>query len=178
MRVAISPRLPYRTQRRHWREATYRWLHDRRTFPSIGRETAASGSLILAARSSTLAFDPDPADLGWHTEGVRRYARFATVALAALIVTGATACNPAIYRAEGTVVSVGPHEDATQVCLVRAIKAAGSTYGKSPGNGRICMFGVPTPAGIELPKVGDCVILENQGESSELKIERATNCSQ
>jgi hypothetical protein len=111
-----------------------------------------------------------------HTEGMKRHARFATVGLAALIV-GATACNPAIYRAKGTVVSVGPHEDVTQVCLVRAIKAAGSTYGNPLKDGRICMNGFPRPAGVELPKVGDCVILQNQGESSELKIEGATDCS-
>jgi hypothetical protein len=109
---------------------------------------------------------------------MRRHARSATIAVAALIVGVATACNPAIYRAKGTVVSVGPHEDATQVCLVRAIKAAGSTYGKLLKDGRICMNGFPIPAGVELPRVGDCVILQNQGESSELKIERATGCSQ
>jgi len=108
---------------------------------------------------------------------MRRHARSATVAVAALIVGGATACNPAIYRAMGTVVSVGPHEDVTQVCLVRAIKAAGSTYGKPPKDGRICMNGFPMTAGVELPRGGDCVILKNQGEGSDLKIERATGCS-
>jgi hypothetical protein len=45
-------------------------------------------------------------------------------------------------------------------------------------DGRICINGVPTPAGIRLPKVGDCVILQNQAESSELKIEPATGCSE
>ena len=109
---------------------------------------------------------------------MRCHAPSATVALAALIVGGATACNPAIYRAMGTVVFVGPYEDATQVCLVRAVKAAGSTYGKPLKDGRICMNGFPQPTGVELPKVGDCVILQNQGEGSELKIERATDCSQ
>jgi hypothetical protein len=61
---------------------------------------------------------------------------------------------------------------------VEMIAAIMLAAGKPPRIGRICMFGLPTPAGIQLPKVGDCVILESQGESSELKIERATNCSQ
>jgi hypothetical protein len=117
------------------------------------------------------------ADLDWHTGGIRRHARSASVSLAAVIVGAATACNPTIYRAKGTVVSVGRHEDATQVCLIRAIKAAGSTYGKPPKDGRICMNGFPRLPGVELPRVGDCVILQNQAEGSDLKIERAAGCS-
>jgi hypothetical protein len=39
------------------------------------------------------------------------------------------------------------------------------------------MRGFPEPTGIEIPEVGDRVILQNQGESSYLKIERASECT-
>lgn len=91
------------------------------------------------------------------------------------MAVGACSTNPAIYRAKGTVVSVEPTTGReVKVCLERAIKAAGSTYGKPPADGRICLDGIAdSPA---LPVVGECVILQVQGEGSALRIEPGTAC--
>ena len=53
--------------------------------------------------------------------------------------------------------------------LVRAVKAKGSTYGGPPAGGRICKDGIPEPTGVEVPKVGECVILQSQGEVLRLR---------
>lgn len=94
----------------------------------------------------------------------------------AVFVGGVTACNPAIYRAKGSVRSSSVRADDAEICLVGAVKAKGSTYGEPPAGGQICMSGVPEPEAVEIPNVGECVILQNQGEGSSLKIERATDC--
>jgi hypothetical protein len=90
---------------------------------------------------------------------------------------GVSGClNPAIYRARGTVVSVRAVDSkSAEVCLERAVKAAGSTYGTSPSNGRICMDGIAEPPA--LPNIGDCVVLQQQGEGSVMKIEPADECA-
>ena len=83
--------------------------------------------------------------------------------------------NPAIYRARGTVASVRAVDgERVEVCLEGAVKAAGSTYGKSPSDGRICMDGIAEPPA--LPNIGDCVVLQHQGEGSVMKIEQADEC--
>jgi hypothetical protein len=77
------------------------------------------------------------------------------VAASVLIIP---ACDPAIYRSTGTVVSIENHsEDEVTVCLT----------------GDDCSSGILDG---DMPKVGDCVTLQTQGESAMLKITSARGC--
>ena len=77
------------------------------------------------------------------------------IAAAVLIIT---ACEPSISRSTGTVVSIENHSDhEVTVCL----------------SGDDCSSGILDGF---IPKVGDCVTLQTQGESSMLKITSARGC--
>jgi hypothetical protein len=50
---------------------------------------------------------------------------------------------------------------------------AGSTYGDKSPRERMCISGVHS--GIR-PQIGECVIIETEGESSKLQVEQASGC--
>lgn len=102
-----------------------------------------------------------------HPRAVKHGRALAEVAttLAAVCIVGCT--NPAIYRARGTVVPVRTVSKETfEVCLNNAVKAAMSTYGRAPNRGGVCKDGILVPAAS--PRIGDCVVLQTQGEGSTL----------
>ena len=112
----------------------------------------------------------------------RRNLIIGAAAVALALALGAVAwawlsivARPEIYRAKGTVVSatsLGP-SDGAKVCLTKAVKAPGSTYGSDPSKGNICMQGLPSRA---LPPVGSCTVVGIVAEGSTLTIESATGC--
>jgi hypothetical protein len=81
--------------------------------------------------------------------------------------------NPAIARMKGAVITVGPVEDETRICLSDPVDA-GTTYGDRKYSDRECWSGILE--GDPAPQVGDCVVLGVQGESSVLSVERAHGC--
>lgn len=80
--------------------------------------------------------------------------------------------NPAIARMKGEVVSVEPVEDHTEICLAHPVDA-GSTYGDRSYAELECRNGII--AGVA-PEVGECVIIESQGESSVIEVESGRLC--
>jgi hypothetical protein len=80
--------------------------------------------------------------------------------------------NPAIARMKGEVTYVRPVADETRICLSHPVDA-GSTYGDHKYSGSECWSGVVEG---RPPKVGDCVVLRTQGESSDLGVKPARGC--
>jgi hypothetical protein len=91
---------------------------------------------------------------------------------AAVVVVSLTACNPAISKVRGEVVSVTERGDEMEVC-VSAPKDVGSTYDRKEPTDPECESGVIEG---DRPRVGDCVILRLQGESPELRVTAASGC--
>ncbi len=60
----------------------------------------------------------------------------------------------------------------TMICI-RDTVDAGGTYGNRKPRAEVCWDGILEGT---LPSVGDCVILQTQGESSVLAVEKATGC--
>lgn len=83
------------------------------------------------------------------------------------------ACNPAIARVRGEVVTVEPVDEEIEICLAGPTDA-GSTYGDGTFDDPECWSGLVDN---ELPSVGDCVTLQIQGESSMLEVEPASDCT-
>jgi hypothetical protein len=103
----------------------------------------------------------------------------AVVAVASLLVVVASvglyqcATNPAIARMRGVVTSVTEVPDRQVEVCIRDATDAGSTYGDRNDRDSLCWDGFLE--GMR-PKVGDCVVLQAQGESATLKVEAATGC--
>ncbi len=91
------------------------------------------------------------------------------IAIGALILA---ACNPAIARRRGQVVSVRSDKPETEVCIANAVDA-GSTYGDKTPSDRECLRGILDG---QMPELGDCVTLQVQGEGSELRVTSADDC--
>ena len=83
-----------------------------------------------------------------------------------------TACNPAIARVRGEVVTVNSNGDETEICIKNA-SDAGSTYGDKSVADKECLSGIVSG---RLPAPGDCVQLQVQGEGSELKVSGTNDC--
>lgn len=80
--------------------------------------------------------------------------------------------NPAIARMRGNVSSVERVDDEVKVCVSNPIDA-GSTYGDRTYSAVECWQGLVER---REPHVGDCVVLQSQGESSELVVHDASGC--
>lgn len=81
--------------------------------------------------------------------------------------------GPSIARLRGQVSSIEPAADGrTDVCI-RDTTDAGSSGGALEPKAMVCWDGELEG---DRPEVGDCVILQTQGETDYLRVERADNC--
>ena len=96
------------------------------------------------------------------------------IAALALMILGfySWSTNPAIARIRGQVTAVNAANESTEICL-SGVSDAGSTYGNKSPRERECWDGIAV--GTE-PRIGQCVVLEIQGEGAELKVARASGC--
>jgi len=96
----------------------------------------------------------------------------AAVLIGLVVFVFLAAGNPAIARIRGEVVSVDQVDERIEVCVVNPVDA-GSTYGDREFDSTECWSGDVSDG---LPNLGDCVVLQTQGESSVLKVTPARAC--
>lgn len=111
---------------------------------------------------------------------VLRILRTALSALAALSVLVASIAlyafvqgDPSIARARGLVASIRPVDDGrTEVCI-RDTTDAGSSGGALEDRELVCWDGALEGVGAA---VGECVVLQTEGETDYLRVEKADGC--
>ena len=95
------------------------------------------------------------------------------VVLIGLMSVFALAQSPAIARIRGEVTSVRDAGDSTTEVCVKNATDAGSNYGDKRDRPSACWAG--TLEGVR-PTIGDCVVLQTEGETSYLRVETANGC--
>jgi hypothetical protein len=112
--------------------------------------------------------------------GLRRFVGPVLIALAAVAglcaVVGIIAwsqSDSAIARRHGEVTSIKPEANGrTEVCIKNATDA-GSTYGNRDAEAAECWQGALEGVSAS---IGDCVVLQTEGETSYLRVETAEGC--
>ena len=102
----------------------------------------------------------------------RRWSGSCLVLFASLLFLFAC-IGSSIARERGTVVSIEtPIGQGATLCLANTVDA-GSTYGERKGHANVCWDG--QLEGV-VPRAGDCVVMQTEGETSYLRVETAQGC--